>query len=75
MENLNTLYFLDQHVYVAVVVLYRPYIKLNFVDGGYDGRVVSAENLSNILKRKVGELSYNVNGNMSCACDAVGLFL
>ena len=71
----DTLYLLDEHIEIALVVLYGSDIKLDLVYGGNNGRVVSAEYLSYLLERKIGKLSNNINRNVSCTRDAVGLLL
>ena len=57
LDNLDTLYFLDQHIYLALIILDRSDIKLDLVDGGDDGGVISAEHLADLLKRQIGKLS------------------
>ena len=68
----DAFYLLDEHIKIALVVLDGSDVKLDLVDGGDDGRVISAEYLSYLLERQIGKLSDYINRNVSCARYAVG---
>ena len=71
-KKLGILNLFYEAVKVCFVVANSLYIDVNLLDGGDCGGVVTGEYLAYIAKRKLCELSYNINADMSCVCNIVG---